>query len=107
LAAGTRRAARAYRPSLLCWVVAESTDALIKRMRLAALASDPSSRLFSVGNRAQALIVAEDSPEGPGGDRVHAAVHSVLAAVRAVRLELRFMLSSAIAQRPWSACRPR
>jgi sugar diacid utilization regulator len=87
LAARTRRATRAYRPSLLCWVAAEPTDALIERMRRAPVAWDPRSRLVSVGNRSQALLVAEDSPEGPSRERVHAAVHSVVAAVRAVRPE--------------------
>jgi DNA-binding PucR family transcriptional regulator len=61
---------------------------LIERMRRAALAWDPRTRLVSVGDRAQALVVAEDSPEGPSRERVHAAVHSVVEAARDVRPEI-------------------
>src|SRR5918994_725970 len=85
LAAGTLRATRAYRPSLLCWVDSEPTDALIARMRGAALAWDPRCLLVSVDSRAQALLVAEDSREGPSRERVHAAVHLVVEAVHAER----------------------
>ena len=85
MAAGTRRATRGYRPSLLCWLDAEPTDALIARMRGAALAWDPRCLLVSVDSRAQALLVAEDSREAPSRERVHAGVHSVVEAVHAER----------------------
>jgi PucR family transcriptional regulator, purine catabolism regulatory protein len=88
LAAGPGRATRTYRLSLVCWVGAGATAPLIERMRRAALAWDPRTRLVSVGDRAQALVVAEDSPEGPSRERVHAAVHSVVEAVRGVRPEI-------------------
>lgn len=85
LAAGTLQATRAYRPSLLCWLDAEPTGALIAKMRGAALAWDPRCLLVAVDSRAQALLVAEDSREGPSRERVHAAVHSVVEAVHAER----------------------
>jgi sugar diacid utilization regulator len=85
LATGTRRANRAYRPSLLCWVRGAPTEALIGRMRGAALDWDRRSMLVAVDGGAQALLVAEDSPGGHSRERVHAAVHSVVEAVHAVR----------------------
>jgi PucR family transcriptional regulator, purine catabolism regulatory protein len=82
------RGTRAYRPGLLCWVGAAPADHLIERMRRAALAWDPRTRLLSVGDRAQALVVAEDSPEGPSRERVEAAVHSVVEAARGVQPDI-------------------
>jgi DNA-binding PucR family transcriptional regulator len=66
-------------------VAGEPTDALIERMRRAALDLDQRSLLVSVDGGAQALLVAADSPGGPSRERVHAAVHSVVEAVHAVR----------------------
>jgi DNA-binding PucR family transcriptional regulator len=85
LAAGGLRATRTYRPSLLCWLDEKPTDALIGTVRGAALAWDPRSLVVSVDGRSQALLVAEDSWEGPSRKRVQAAVHSVVEAVHAVR----------------------
>ena len=56
-------------------------------MRQAANDWDRRSLLVSVDSGAQALLVAEDSPEGASRERLHAAVRSVLEAVRAVRPE--------------------
>jgi DNA-binding PucR family transcriptional regulator len=101
LAAGPGWATRAYRPSVLCWVGPGPTDPLIERMRRAALAWDPRTRLVSVGDRAQALVVAEDSPEGPSRERAHAAVLSVIEAVRGVRpeIEIRAVIGDRVTSR--------
>jgi sugar diacid utilization regulator len=101
LAAGSGRATRAYRPSLLCWVGPGPTDALIEQMRRAALAWDPRTRLVSVGDRAQALVVAEDSPEGPSRERALAAAHSVIEAVRGTRpeIEIRAVIGDRVTSR--------
>jgi sugar diacid utilization regulator len=85
LGARASRTTRAYRPCLLCWVGCDPTDALIERMRRAALDWDPRSLLVSVDSSAQALLIAEDSPLGPSRERVQSAVHSVVEAVRAQR----------------------
>jgi sugar diacid utilization regulator len=87
LAAGPLRAPRAYRPCLLSWVGGRPSDVLIERMRRAAVDWDRRSLLVSVDSGAQALLVPEDAPGGPGRERLNAAVRSVVEAVHAVRPE--------------------
>ncbi|HYN50887.1 MAG TPA: helix-turn-helix domain-containing protein [Thermoleophilaceae bacterium] len=77
---------RGYHPCLLSWVRGESTDALIERMRQAALRWDRGSLLVSVDRGAQVLLLSEDSPGGPGRGHLREAVRSVVHAV-AVRPE--------------------
>jgi sugar diacid utilization regulator len=83
--AGTLRPARAYRPCLFTWLGGEPTEALIARMREAALGWCRRSLLVSVDDRTQLWLLAEDSPGGFSRDRLREAVHSVVGAVRAVR----------------------
>ena len=78
---------RAYRPCLLSWVRGEPTDALIERMRRAALVRDRRSLLVAVDRGEQALLLPEGWPEGISSAHVCDAVHSVIQAVRAVRPE--------------------
>jgi DNA-binding PucR family transcriptional regulator len=63
------------------------SDALIERMRRAAVDWDRRSVLVSVDRDAQALLVPDDAPGGPNRLRLVAAVRSVLGAVHAVRPE--------------------
>jgi DNA-binding PucR family transcriptional regulator len=79
--AGSLRATRTYRPCLLSWVGRGPSEALIDRMRRAALDWDRRSRLLVVDSGTQALLVPEDA----GRERLQAAVRAVVGAVLAVR----------------------
>jgi DNA-binding PucR family transcriptional regulator len=81
----THAIARTYRPCVLSWVRGGPSEALIDRMRRAAADWDRRSRLVVVDAGAQALLVPEDAVEGTSGERLQAAVRSVVGAVRAVR----------------------
>jgi sugar diacid utilization regulator len=87
--AGTLRVRRAYRPCLLTWVAGEPTQALVERMRRAATEWDPRSRLVSLDGATQILLLSEESPEPPNREQPGEAIHSVVAAVRALRPEAR------------------
>jgi PucR C-terminal helix-turn-helix domain len=78
---------RGYRPCLLSWVRGAPTDALIERMRQAALRWDRGSLLVSVDRGAQVLLLSEDSPGDPGRGHLREAVHSVVQEARAIRPE--------------------
>jgi sugar diacid utilization regulator len=87
LPAGTLRAARTYRPCLLSWLAGGPSDALIERMRSAALDWDRRSLLVVVDRRAQALLLPDEPPEGTSRERLATAVVAVVDAVHAVRPE--------------------
>ena len=81
------RARQSYRACLLSWAGGGPSEALIDRMRRAAVEWDRRSVLLSVDRDAQALLVPENAPGPPDRLRVLAAVRSVIGAVRAVRPE--------------------
>jgi sugar diacid utilization regulator len=85
LGAGSLRTARAYRPCLLWWLRGAPSDALIERMRRAALDWDRRTLLVSVDGGAQALLVPEDFPGRTSRERLHEAVDCVVEAVHVVR----------------------
>jgi hypothetical protein len=86
-AAGRLPVGRAYRPCLLSWVRGEPTDALIERMRQAALCWDRRSLLVVVDRGTQVLLLSERWPGGPTREHLCEAVDSTVQAVRAVRPE--------------------
>jgi sugar diacid utilization regulator len=85
----TLRVKGAYRPCLLTWARGRPTEALIERMRRAALASDRRSLLVPLDRATQVLLLAEDSAGRPNAEGVGQAVHSVVDAVRALRPDAR------------------
>jgi DNA-binding PucR family transcriptional regulator len=101
LAVATLRRTRAYRPCLLCWVDGKASEAVIERMRRAALDWDRRSLLVSIDAGAQALLVPEDSPGRAGRERLQAAIGCVVEAAHAVRphAEIRAVVGDRITSR--------